>query len=333
MIIALYIYHENLRENNMKNGRTGEGRCRKENDKAWKGTGGYSVITKLENEYVTASIKSFGAELCSFKLKQDGTEYLWQADSTYWGRHAPVLFPIVGRLLDNEYNLGGKVYHLSQHGFARDMEFVLKESDAQHALYQLLANEKTLEKYPIKFELLIEYTLQGHELLINYQVRNQDHKNMYFSIGAHPGFRCPLESGECFEDYYLEFSQKETANKYKLENGFISNQRERVLADEHIIPLSYELFKDDALVFKNLQSEMITLKSRKSNKTVAMKFAGFPYYGIWSKPEGGAPFICLEPWYGIADRFDGKKEFTEKEGLTILNSGEVFSCQHSIIIS
>ena len=291
------------------------------------------VIKTLENQYVTVSINSFGAELCSFKLKQDETEYLWQADPMYWGRHAPVLFPIVGRLLDNEYHFGDQTYHLSQHGFARDMEFVLKESDDQHIVYQLLANEKTLEKYPSKFELLIEYTLMGHELLIEYKVKNQDDNDMYFSIGAHPGFRCPLESGECFEDYYLEFSQKERANKYKLENGFISEQMELVLDNDNIIPLSYELFKDDALVFKGLKSDAITLKSRNSNKTVMMKFAGFPYYGIWSKPEGGAPFICLEPWYGVADKIGSKKEFRKKEGLHILGAGEAFSCQYSIVIS
>lgn len=292
-----------------------------------------SVITKLENKYVTASIKSLGAELCSFKLKKDGTEYLWQADPGYWGRHAPVLFPIVGRLVDNEYNLDGKVYQLSQHGFARDMEFVLRESDDQHVVYQLLANETTLEKYPSKFELLIEYTLKGHELTVAYKVKNQDDKKMYFSIGAHPGFRCPLQSGECFEDYYLEFSKKETANKYKLEDGFISDQMEIVLNNENIIPLSYYLFKDDALVFKGLQSDAVTLKSHKSNKTVMMKFAGFPYHGIWSKPEGGAPFICIEPWYGVADKIGGKKEFTEKEGIRVLKPGECFACHYSIMIS
>jgi len=288
---------------------------------------------KLENEYVTATINSLGAELCSLQLKEDGTEYLWQADPAYWGRHAPVLFPIVGRLLNNEYSLGGKVYQLSQHGFARDMEFILREHDEQHAVYQLLSNEKTLEKYPSKFELLIEYTLQGHEVIIQYKVKNQDEKDMYFSIGAHPGFRCPLQNGECFEDYYLAFSERETAAKSLLKNGFVSDQTEIVLQNDNIIPLSYELFKDDALVFKGLRSDAIMLKSRKSSKTVMMKCAGFPYYGIWSKPEGGAPFICLEPWYGVADKIGDKIDFAEKEGINILKVGECFTCQYSITIS
>lgn len=291
------------------------------------------MITTMENEYVTVSMNSSGAELCSLKLKADGTEYLWQADPKYWGRHAPVLFPIVGRLLNNEYSMDGKVYQLSQHGFARDMEFARTENKEQQVVYQLLSNEETLEKYPSKFELIIVYRLDGHELIIEYKVKNQDDKKMYFSIGAHTGFNCPLESGECFEDYYLEFSQQETADKYRLENGFISNQTERVLENNTVIPLTYELFKEDALVFKGLQSEAITLKSRKGSKKVMMKFAGFPYHAIWSKPEGGAPFICLEPWYGLADKAGEKRDFTEKEGIHILEPGECFACQYSIIIS
>lgn len=282
---------------------------------------------------MTAAINSFGAELSSFKLKEDGTEYIWQADPTYWGRHAPVLFPIVGRLFNNEYNLGDKVYHLTQHGFARDMEFAVQEQDEQHVVYELLANEQTLEKYPSKFQLLITYRLEGHELMIEYKVQNQDDTNLYFSIGAHTGFRCPLQSGECFDDYYLEFSQAETADKYILENGFISNQTVPVLRNEKIIPLSYELFKDDALVFKGLQSEAVTIKNHKSSKEIMMKFAGFPYHAIWSKPEGGAPFICIEPWYGVADQVGVKKDFSAKEGIHTLTPEQCFVCQYSIIIS
>lgn len=291
------------------------------------------MIKKIENEYISVAINSSGAELSSLKLKADGTEYLWQADPTYWGRHAPVLFPIVGRVLDNEYMMDEQVYKLSQHGFARDMEFTLISSDEQQAVYQLQYNEKTLEKYPRKFELNITYILKDHDVIIQYQVKNHDDKDMHFSIGAHPGFRCPLEAGECFEDYYLEFSQHETIDKCILENGFISNQTKTALANEKIIPLSYELFKEDALVFKGLQSDVITLKSHKSNKTVMMKFTDFPYYGIWSKPEGGAPFICLEPWYGVADHIAGNKKFIEKAGIRVLKPGENFTCQYSIGIN
>lgn len=291
------------------------------------------MITKLENQQIMVHINSLGAELCSLKLKQDKIEYLWQADPHYWGRHSPVLFPIVGRLVNDEYNIDEQIYHLTQHGFARDMEFEQIIQEDKHAAFRLQANEQTLLNYPSRFELVIGYTLQGNELIIEYKVTNSDDKIMYFSIGAHPGFRCPLQADECFEDYYLEFSQKETASKQLLEKGLLAKKTEIVLSNNNIIPLSYDLFKEDALVFKGLQSTSVTLKSRKSAKTVTVKFDGFPYHGIWSKPTGGAPFICIEPWYGIADTVGETKGFSDKEGILSLQPEESFICRYSIIIS
>lgn len=290
------------------------------------------MITKLENQQITAHIKSLGGELCSLKLNQDGTEYIWQADPKYWGRHAPVLFPIVGRLIDDQYNMNGQVYQLSQHGFARDMEFELIENDDMYATFRLLSNEKTLEHYPSRFEVLIIYTLNEYELLIEYKVTNKDDKTMYFSIGAHPAFRCPLQPTERFEDYYLEFSHKEVANRYLLEKGLLTNQTKMVLNNDAIIPLSHDLFKEDGLIFKGLKSNSITLKSQKSSKAVKVKFDGFPYHGIWSKPEG-APFVCIEPWHGITNTATEKKPFIAKEGILSTKPGECFTCQYSIIIS
>jgi galactose mutarotase-like enzyme len=298
-----------------------------------KSIGGTVVITKLENQQIAVVINSFGAELCNLKLKQDGTEYMWQADPEYWGRHAPVLFPIVGRLIDDEYIMDDQTYHLPSHGFARNMEFELIDQGDKHVEFRSLANDKTLQNYPRRFELVIGYTLNGNECIIEYKVRNKDNKIMYFSIGAHPGFRCPLQTGECFEDYYLEFPQKETVYKYILEQGLLSTRTEMVLNDDNIIPLSYDIFKEDALIFKDLQSNSVTLKSRKSTKTVTVKFTGFTYHGIWSKPNGNAPFICIEPWYGIADTVGGDKQFTHKEGILSLQPEECFTCQYSITIS
>jgi len=290
-------------------------------------------MTKLENQQIVALINSVGGELCSLKLKQDRTEYMWQADPKYWGRHAPVLFPIVGRLVDDEYKIGNQVYHLSQHGFARDMEFELIEQEGNHAEFRLLGDKKTLQNYPSRFEFIIGYTLQGTELIIQYKVKNMDNTTMYFSIGAHPGFRCPLQSGECFEDYYLEFSQNEIAYQLLLEKGLLSKRTGVVLNNNNIIPLSHDLFKDDALIFKDLKSNSVTLKNRKSSKAVTVKFDGFPYLGIWSKADEGASFICIEPWYGIADIVGSDKQFINKEGIFSLQTGDCFVCQYSIIIS
>ena len=291
------------------------------------------MITKLENQQIAIVIHSAGAELCSLKLKQDEAEYMWQADPAYWGRHAPVLFPIVGRLVDDEYIMDDQVYHLPSHGFARNMEFEMIEQSEKHAAYRVFANDKTLQNYPRRFELIIVYTIHGNECVISYKVTNKDKQKMHFSIGAHPRLRCPLPSGECFEDYYLAFSQKETVYTYILEQGLLSSRTALALNNSNIIPLSYDLFKEDALIFKDLQSDFVTLKSKKSSKTVTVKFTGFPYQGIWSKPDANAPFICIEPWYGIADTVGGDKQFIHKEGVLSLQPEECFECQYSIVIS
>ncbi|SEO86532.1 aldose 1-epimerase family protein [Propionispora vibrioides] len=291
------------------------------------------MLVKLETQKVIACIKSLGAELCSLQLKQNGTEYIWQADPGYWGRHAPVLFPIVGQLINNQYELDGQTYQLSQHGFARDMEFEIVLQNSQKAVFRLLFNSKTLEKYPGKFELFIIYTLQDDVLSIEYKVINQDDKTIYFSIGAHPAFRCPLGAGERWEDYYLKFSAQETTVRYLLHKGLLSGECEEILQDSDTLPLTAELFRQDAIILKNLKSKSVALKSQKSDKVIQIDFARFPYLGIWSRPNGGAPFICIEPWYGVSDNRNERKIFKDKEGMQRLEMGEEFCCQYSIKIS
>jgi galactose mutarotase-like enzyme len=286
------------------------------------------MLIKLDNGILEAAIKSHGAELSS--LKKDGTEYMWQADKKIWGRHAPVLFPIVGRVKNNKYRVGQKEYELFQHGFARDMEFELTESGADFAVYRLKSSEDTLLKYPYNFQLDICYTLYGSSITEEYRVKNMYDKPIYFSIGAHPGFNCPLADGETVEDYYLQFEQSETGDRYYLENGLIA-RREAYLENTKVIPLTQQLFADDALIFKNLKSVEVALKSRKSNKFVNVRFAGFPYLGIWSKP-GGAPFVCLEPWCGVTDSIDHSGILSEKEGIYSLEPGQEFRRQFSIEI-
>lgn len=286
---------------------------------------------KLQNNLVEAVVNSQGAELTSFILKQDGTEYMWQADKTVWGRHAPVLFPIVGRVNNNKYMVEGQEYELTQHGFARDRDFEIVDSGADFVVLRLTADHETKAKYPYNFQLDISYTLKGSSIITGYRVKNLDNKPLDFSIGAHPGFNCPLIEGETIKDYYLEFEQRETADIYYLENGLIAG-RKAYLDNEKIIALTPDLFKDDALIFKNLQSVEVTLKSKKSAKQVQVRFAGFPYLGIWSKPSGGA-FVCIEPWCGVTDELNRKGSFIEKECIYSLERGQDFWREFSIAIS
>lgn len=289
------------------------------------------MISKLENEKIKIEVDTQGAQLQQLILKERDKNYLWHGDSKYWGRKAPVLFPIVGRLKNDQYQYNGQKYRMTQHGFARDNKFELIEQNKNSLIYALEENEDTLEKYPFKFRLEIRYSIKENSLAITYTVINQDQKDIYFSIGAHPAFYWPLTETEKKEDYYLEFDQKENADKYLLESGLLNHKKEKALADSKTLPLLPDIFKDDALIFKKLKSEKVTLKSRKSELEVQLNFKNFPYLGVWSQ-SAEAPFICLEPWQGIADSVDSSGRIEEKEGIKQLAAGEQFKCTHIITI-
>ena len=289
------------------------------------------MISKLENEKIKIEVDTAGAELKKFVLNKDDKNYLWHGDPKYWGRRAPVLFPIVGRLKNNKYTYQGQEYQMTQHGFARDKEFELVENRENILRYRLVEDDSTLEIYPFSFILDIIYKIDGNKLSIKYNLKNENEEEMYFSIGAHPAFYWPLNNKEAKEDYYLEFEKEENADKYLLESGLLNNKTEKVLDNSKILELQPDTFKDDALVFKDLKSEKATLKSRKSSRSVQMEFKNFPYLGIWSQ-SAAAPFICIEPWQGIADSVDSSGRLTEKEGINKLEAAEEFSCEYSILI-
>jgi galactose mutarotase-like enzyme len=284
------------------------------------------TMTTLSNRFLTLEINNRGAELCSL-CSSDGTETIWQADPTVWNRHAPVLFPLVGKLRDNRYALNGKVYELPQHGFARDMDFALIEQSATALTYQLLPTEETRACYPFEFSLNITYRLTGSDLSIEYAVRNNGPTAMPFSIGAHPGFTLPGPIDECF----LEFEKTETLCARLLgPDGLISDKTAPVLENTKILPLGETLFDRDALIFMDAKTKKITLGSKNSSRRLTVEFAGFPQLGIWSKP--GAPFVCIEPWFGCADTGEPYGEISNKPGIILLEAGEAFCCTHRIII-
>ncbi|MBD7911172.1 aldose 1-epimerase family protein [Clostridium cibarium] len=292
------------------------------------------MIVKFENEFLEVLSSSHGGELISIKGKKDNVEYLWTADSKYWGRHAPILFPIVGRVKDNKYRVEEKEFELGQHGFARDYEFDLLENKDNTIVYRLVSSEESLKKYPYKFQLDIEYKLYKNMLKVTYKVKNIDNEKIYFTIGAHPGFNCPLIKGEDFEDYYLEFNKNENARRELLdkESLLFTGESELVLDNTNILKLSKNLFIQDALIFENLNSNEVTLKSARNGKSISVNFEGFPYLGIWSKPNE-APLICIEPWVGHADPVDFNGDYREKPGVISLDVGKEFTCDYCIFIN
>lgn len=287
----------------------------------------------LESEHLKVAVSSAGAELTRIYDKKHDLERLWNADPDVWGRHAPVLFPIVGRLLDNQYTYKGATYYLPQHGFARDCVFKLKRETDAFLSYELADSDTTRADYPFAFTLQVDYTLQANQVRVAYTVSNPGNEILYFSIGGHPAFRCPLLEGEEFSDYFIEFEEKETcARWYANENGHIDRVEEAYLQDTALIPYTQDRFLEDALIFKDLKSNRVSIKSFKNDHAVTLDFAGWPYLGIWSKP-GGAPFICLEPWYGIADHVEHHGELTEKEGIMALEPGLNFCCEYGLIFT
>lgn len=286
----------------------------------------------LENDLCRVAVDSHGAELHSFvRLDLNNLEYIWPADAAHWNRHAPVLFPLVGRLPQDTYEHGGHTYTLGQHGFARDQEFQLLRQGPAELTFGLRDTAESRQKYPFAFALRISYRLAGPTLTVGWEVENPGTGELLFSIGAHPAFRCPLLPEESFEDYDFVFDHPVTLRRHLLDGGLLTGQTEAVLEQQTTLPLSYALFAQDALVFKHFDFTRLTLRSRRSGRAVRVRFDGFPYLGLWTKGPG-APFVCIEPWHGIASTTTGSRALTDKEGILSLKPGQQFTTSHSITV-
>lgn len=287
-------------------------------------------MIELENDYIQIQIAEKGAELQS--IKANGLEYMWSGDPAFWGKHSPVLFPIVGGLKNNQYTFEGESYTLGRHGFARDTTFtVLDKAKNGSVLLGISDSETTKKVYPFSFQFLIQYTLDKDILYIEYTVKNTDTKEIFFSVGAHPAFAVPLEKGLSFEDYALHFNTIENVGIYPLDdNGQTLTEAEPYLKETDVLSLKKSLFYKDALVFKKLKSTEITLKSDKAPHGLTVSYKGFPYMGIWSAKD--ADFVCIEPWNGIADNVEATGDITKKEGIHSLKPAEVFKAGWSIRI-
>lgn len=280
--------------------------------------------TTISNLTLSASIKHSGAELFSLKDNQN-KEYIWEGNPDFWGKHSPVLFPIVGTLKNNKYTINGKEYQLPRHGFARDMEFQLINKTDNSAIFSLKSDVETLKKYPFEFELQLIYTLEEYSLNIEYKVINKAEGKMPFSIGAHPAIALP----EKFENYAVEFEKEETLKYYLLENDLISNTTKVLETTENFVPLTYKLFENDALIFKTLESKSLTILEN-SQPYIKVDFENFPSLGIWTKEK--APFICIEPWFGYSDTNEKSGDLFEKEGILVLDKNQTFNSKFTITI-
>jgi len=284
----------------------------------------------IENDVLLVEIKSAGAEMTRVYSKTTKLEYLWKGDPTFWGRHAPVLFPIIGQVKDKTYTVDGNNFHLSQHGFARDNEFTIINQEPDAVTLELTSSDELTKVYPFKFALKVSYSLSNNELFVSYQVINKDEKEIIFSIGGHPAFNCPLVEGTSFDDYYLEFPEKETPTQIHLntQTGLRNGKEEQVDLGNKI-DLNYDLFKNDALIYEGLKSSGVSLLSTKHQHGLTFGFNDWRYLAFWTK-EKNAPFVCLEPWCGITDADDSKGEFKNKLAVENLGVEKRFSIEYSV---
>lgn len=272
------------------------------------------MVIELKSNAAIAKIDTKGAELISF-VDVLGTEYIWQKDAKYWGRSSPVLFPIVGNLRAGKTIIAGKEYQLEKHGFCRDAEFHVSFQSESTAVFTYSANEETLRQYPYRFCLSLAYRLEEDKLNIRYTVMNMDDKPIDYCLGAHPAFCLP--EGE-FEEYFLDFEQPENTALpvYDFEKSEINiANRVSYLKNETRLPLKYSYFDNDALIFDTLKSRSVRLQSIRTGRGVQVDFNGFESLAFWTPIGLKAPFLCIEPWCGMAVCSDEGDEYEKKRGI------------------
>ncbi len=264
----------------------------------------------LENEYLKIAVANHGAELSSIYDKKNNREMLWQADPKFWARHAPVLFPFVGNVNKGVYRFKGNTYSMKAHGFARDMDFELLDKGDDRVSFILRSTEETLKDYPFEFELIITHILEKNSVKVMWEVKNpSETEPLYYSIGGHPAFTCPLGEGESRNGYKVKFEKDELSYVLILQDTREVDYQNpnRLSLDDGYLTISKHLFDKDALIFDDSQVESASLCTPDGKPYVTLSCKGFPSFGLWSHPSSEASYVCLEPWLGRCDNkgFDG----------------------------
>lgn len=290
---------------------------------------------QLQNKKLRLTVSDHGAEMKSLVNLETGKEYLWQGDPSYWGRTSPILFPIVGNYKNKTSYYGGKEYHMSQHGFARDMDFELELQNEEGIYFTLKDTEETRKTYPFAFRLYVNYILSDTGVAVLWTVENRDDKEMYFSIGGHPAFNCDLRTDS------LLFQTKDVNVQGPLISGIIENDGSGCLSErkkelplqDGVLKLSPGLFDEDALILEQEQAQQITLLDKDLNKVLMVECpVPFPVFGIWSPMGKNAPFVCIEPWQGRTDKSDFSQKLEEREYGKCLGVGDSFRSFYYIIV-
>ncbi len=254
------------------------------------------MLYTIKNEKLTVTVSDVGAELIS--VVKDGCEYIWLGKEEIWPCHAPLVFPICGRLYESKYTYRGKEYEMNIHGFVRRSTLTVYEQTDTAICLKLTESEETKKEYPFDFELKIWYILEGDKLTNRFEIKNTGADVLPATIGGHPGFNVPLDKGD-FEDYYLEFENECSPDKLLFsERCLLEGKTAFPLEKGKILRLRHDLFDNDA-IFISRPDSTITLKSDKTDRFVKLIYADMPYLGIWHRPKIEAPYVCIEPWCGL----------------------------------
>lgn len=273
---------------------------------------------KLKNGSLTVEVETFGAELKSLRNEDTGIEYLWQGDPKVWPDSAPFLFPVVARQLNDSYFLDGKQYTMPMHGFAKAREFTVMQKQENSVSMSFCEDEQTLIWYPFSFRVTSTFTLEGNSLKVERRIENRGNAVMPYSMGEHPGYNVPLTPNERAEDYCLIFSAEENAERWYLDDEIICGSEPGLCGSE--LPVTKTMFDRGALIFKGLRSESVTLRSKTGPHGLTVDLRDFGYLGIWAKP--AAPYVCIEPWNGLASSQWSSGELLQKEGIRLLAPGK-----------
>lgn len=289
----------------------------------------------LKNENLKIEVNLHGAELKSLYNMDTDTEYLWCADPAYWNRTSPVLFPFVGGVKNGVYRHNGEEYRIGQHGFARDREFALVSRTEDTVWFSLEDDESSRMIYPFAFRLEIGYQLLKDGVKVMWRVKNPAETDMYFSIGAHPAFNCPLRKGEKQTDYSIRLQGGDGndveafVNTIFGQGGTVTAEHETVELNHGLLSITEHTFDNDAKVIENAQVQRVALIDESGEETLAVEFDA-PLVGIWSPPKKNAPFVCIEPWYGRCDSEVFAGELKDREWEQVLKPGEEFAAEYKI---
>ncbi len=276
------------------------------------------MVHYIENDFLKVGVKEMGCELTSIVSKIDGYEFLWQGDESIWYGQSPILFPIVGRLINDKYRYNNIEYTMQKHGFARKMEWTLIENDGESMSFILSETPETIAIFPFEFNLIVTYTLIENSLRVNHAVVNANETNMYFSLGAHPGFNCKIGDKLVFDlNETLETEKIDLVKSLRLPDTY------PVLNNEKEIVITKDIFNEDALILHGIKSENISLVHQDNKYNIRFNLGNAPYLGIWAKP--GAPYVCIEPWFGVNDSTDVKNDISAKDAIIELPANEIFS--------